>query len=197
LRVLIVKMSAMGDIIHALPVLDYLHRVSPGIEIDWVVEEPFREVLDGNPLLSRIHAVRTKVWRKHPLAQGTRREIVALKRALREREYELLFDIQGNLKSSLVCWLSGVEQRIGFAREELQESVNLLFTTRQIPVRPQDRHITDQYLRLVSVPFGRDFQGMKYRTDIQTAPEDDSAAEALIATLADGTQHFVWISIKK
>ena len=186
MKVLIVKMSSLGDIIHALPVLDYLHRISPGVEIDWVVEEPFREVLDGNPLISRIHTVRTRVWRKQPLAQETRREIAALKRALREREYELLFDIQGNLKSGLVCWLSGVEQRIGFAREELQESVNLLFTTRQIPVRPQDRHITDQYLRLVSVPFGRDFQGMKYRTDIQTAPEDDSAAEALIATLADG-----------
>lgn len=186
MKVLIVKMSALGDIIHALPVLDYLHKVSPGIEIDWVVEEPFREVLDGNPLISRIHAVRTKVWRKHPLAHGTRRDISVLKKSLREREYDLLFDIQGNLKSGLICWLSGVEQRIGFAREELQESVNLLFTNRQIPVRPQDRHVTDQYLRVVSIPFGRDFTGMQYRTDIQTAPDDDSAAEALISTLADG-----------
>ncbi len=186
MRVLIVKMSALGDIIHALPVLEYLHRVLPGVEIDWVVEEPFREVLDGNPLISHIHTVRTKVWRKHPLARETRREVVALKRALREREYELLFDIQGNLKSGLICWLSGVEQRVGFAKEELQESVNLLFTNRQIPVRPQDRHITDKYLRVVSVPFGRNFQGLQYRTEIQTAPEDDAAAEALIATLADG-----------
>lgn len=186
MRVLIVKMSALGDIIHALPVLDYLHRVSPGIEIDWVVEEPFRDVLDGNPLISRIHTVRTKVWRKHPLARQTRREIAALKNGLREREYDLLFDIQGNLKSGLVSWLSGVEQRIGFAREELQESVNLLFTTRQVPLRPQDKHITDQYLRLVSVPFGRDYREMQLATDIHTTPEDDAGAAALVATLADG-----------
>src|SRR5512144_2689520 len=98
-RVLIVKMSALGDIIHALPVLDYLHQVSPGIEVDWVVEEPFRDVLEGNPLISRIHTVRTKVWRKSPLALTTLREVRALKKGLREREFDLLFDIQGNLKS--------------------------------------------------------------------------------------------------
>ncbi|HTP65768.1 MAG TPA: lipopolysaccharide heptosyltransferase I [Geobacteraceae bacterium] len=186
MRVLIVKMSAMGDIIHALPVLNYLHTVSPGIEIDWVVEEPFLDVLEGNPLISRIHRVRTKLWRKRPFARNTLREIGALKNTLRERGYNLLFDIQGNLKSGMVCWLSGVEQRIGFAREELQESVNLLFTTRQVPLRPGDRHITDQYLRLVSVPFGRDFKEIHYSTDIHTSPEDDAATSALIATLADG-----------
>ncbi len=129
MRVLIVKMSALGDIIHALPVLDYLTQVSPGIEIDWVVEEPFLDVLEGNPLVSRIHRVRTKVWRKAPLSGATIREIGALKRALRERAYDLVFDIQGNLKSGLVCWLSGAADRIGFDREVLQESVNLLFTT--------------------------------------------------------------------
>jgi heptosyltransferase-1 len=185
-RVLIVKMSALGDIIHALPVLNYLHTVSPGIEIDWVVEEPFLDVLEGNPLISCIHKVRTKVWRKHPLSLATFREIGALKNVLRERGYDLLFDIQGNLKSGLVCWLSGVEQRIGFAREELQESANLLFTNRQVPIRPADKHITDQYLRLVSVPFGRDFKEVRYTTDIHTLPEDDAAASALVATLADG-----------
>jgi heptosyltransferase I len=186
MRVLIVKMSALGDIIHALPVLDYLHRVAPGIEIDWVVEEPFREVLEGNPLIDRLHAARTKAWRKAPLAKETRREISALKEALRERAYDLVFDIQGNLKSGLVTWLSGVEQRIGFAKEELQESVNLLFTTRQVPLRPQDRHITDQYLRLVSVPFGRDYREMRLSSDIHTGAAEDAEASALIATLADG-----------
>jgi heptosyltransferase-1 len=185
MRVLIVKMSALGDIIHALPVLDYLHRVAPGIEIDWVVEEPLRDLLDGNPLISRIHIARTRAWRKAPLARKTLREIMALKKALRERPYDILFDIQGNLKSGLVSWLSGVENRIGFDREGLQESANLLFTTRQVPLRRQDQHITDQYLRVVSIPFGKDFHDMRLATGIATTPEDDAAAEALLATLGD------------
>ena len=186
MRVLIVKMGALVDIIHALPVLDYLHTVAPGIEIDWVVEEPFRDLIEGNPLISRIHQVRTKIWRKHPLAGATIREIAALKKGLRERSYDLVFDIQGNLKSGLVCWLSGVADRIGFDRDGLQESVNLFFTTRQIPIRRQDYHVTDQCLRLVSVPFGRDFKELALATDIATSPVDDAAADVLLSTLNDG-----------
>lgn len=186
MRVLIVKMSALGDIIHALPVLDYLHQVSPGIEVDWIVEEPFREILEGNPLITELHTVRTKVWRKKPFSAATRREIGAVRLALQERDYDLVFDIQGNLKSGLVDWLSGAEKRIGFEREVLQESVNLLFTTRQVPLRRQDYHITDQYLRIVSVSFGRDFNKMKLSSDIYTSPEDDETARTLLATMSDG-----------
>ena len=186
MRVLIVKMSALGDIIHALPVLDYLHRVSPGIEIDWVVEEQFQELLADNPLIARLHVVRTKVWRKQPLARQTRREIGNLKVALRERSYDLVFDIQGNLKSGLVDWLSGAGNIIGFDSDVLQEKMNLFFTTRQVPIRRTDHHVTDQYLRLVSIPFAKDFAGMILVTDIVTSPEDDGAADALLATLDDG-----------
>ncbi len=186
MRVLIVKMSALGDIIHALPVLDYLHRVSPGIEIDWVVEEQFQELLADNPLIARLHVVRTKAWRKQPLARQTRREIGDLKVALRERSYDLVFDIQGNLKSGLVDWLSGAGNIIGFDSDVLQEKMNLFFTTRQVPIRRTDHHVTDQYLRLVSIPFAKDFAGMILVTDIVTSPEDDGAADALLATLDDG-----------
>ena len=186
MRVLIVKMSALGDIIHALPVLDYLHRVSPGLEIDWVVEEQFQDIFADNPLISRLHLVRTRTWRKRPLARQTRREIGDLKVALRERSYDLVFDIQGNLKSGLVDWLSGAGNVIGFASDVLQEKANLVFTTRQVPIRATDHHVTDQYLRLVSIPFAKDFAGMNLVTDIVTSLEDDGAADALLATLDDG-----------
>lgn len=62
----------------------------------------------------------------------------------------------------------------------------MLFTTRRIPLRPQDSHITEQYLRLVSVPFGRDYREMQLVSDIYTTSEDDDAAEVLLSTLADG-----------
>ena len=186
LRVLIIKASALGDVIHALPVLDYLHQVVPGVEIDWVVEEPFLEVLAGNPGVRAIHLVRTKLWRKHPFAAATWREIGALKEALRERNFDMVFDIQGNLKSGLVCWLSGSPQRVGFIREEVRERLNLLFTTRRVPLRKLDYHVTEKYLRLVSVPFGRDYREMQLSSGIVTSPGDDADAEALLATLSDG-----------
>jgi len=185
-RVLVVKMSALGDIIHALPVLDYLHQVMPGIEVDWVVEEPFRDILDGNPLISCLHVVRTKAWRKKPFSAATRREIRAVKNALQARDYDRVFDIQGNLKSGLVDWLSGAENRIGFSKETLQESINLLFTTQQVPVRRHDYHITDQYLRLISVTFGKDFSAFNLSSDIHTSFEDDEIDGALLSTMSDG-----------
>lgn len=186
MRVLVVKMSALGDIIHALPVLDYLHQVMPGIEVDWVVEEPFRDILEGNPLISQLHVVRTKIWRKKPFSVATRREIRAVRNALQTRDYDRVYDIQGNLKSGLVDWLSGAENRIGFSQENLQESINLLFTTQQVPVRRHDYHITDQYLRLVSVTFGKDFSALNLASDIYTSPEDDEVAGTLLSTLSDG-----------
>ncbi len=179
-------MGDLSDIIHALPVLDYLHKVAPGMEIDWVVEESFQDILGGNPLISRLYAVRTKAWCGKPFARSTREEIGSVKHALRSRDYDLVFDIQGTLKSGLVSWLSSAAKRIGFTREALQQPVNLLFTTRQIPARRQDYHSTDRYLRLVSVSFGKDFATMKLSSDIATSPEDDEAARTLLATLADG-----------
>lgn len=186
MRVLIVKVSALGDVVHALPVLDYLHQVSPGIEVDWIVEAPFREMLEGNPLISRLFTVRTKQWRRNLLAGETRREIAGLREELAGRAYDIVFDIQGNFKSGLITRLVGCGRRYGFDRDAVREPLNLLFTNNQVPLRRQDHHVSARSLRMVSVPFGRDYSGMALATDIHTSPEDDSAAEALFATLSDG-----------
>lgn len=186
MRVLIVKTSALGDIIHALPVLDYLHSVSPGIEIDWVAEEPFRDVLEGNPLLSSLFLVRTKAWRKEPFSRQTRQDIAQLRAVLRQRNYDMVFDIQGNLKSGLITWLSGTRVRWGFSRSVLQESINLLFTTQRVAPDPRDYHVTDQYLRLVSAPFGGEFDSNSLSADIATTAVQDAAAQEFLAPFAGG-----------
>ncbi|HBG05006.1 MAG: lipopolysaccharide heptosyltransferase I [Geobacteraceae bacterium GWC2_58_44] len=186
MRVLVIKGSDLGDLVCALPVLDYLKQASSGIEIDWIVEEPLRQILEGNPLLSALHTVRTKAWRESPFAAGTRQELAALRETLRERSYDLVFDLQGDLKSGVIGKLSGSADRIGFEKCDLQASVNAMFTTRRIPMRRQDYHVTDRYLRLVSVPFARNFREMQLASAVQTSPEDDSNAEALLATLSDG-----------
>ncbi|HEY6872626.1 MAG TPA: lipopolysaccharide heptosyltransferase I [Geobacteraceae bacterium] len=186
MRVLIVKVSALGDIVHALPVLDYLHQVSPGVEIDWVVEEGNRDVLDGHPLIRTVHLVRTRAWRTHLSSLATWREMAAVRRALRKARYDIVFDLQGNFKSGLITWLSGTERRYGFDRDDVREPLNLIFTNNQVPLRRQDSHVSARALRVVSVPFGRDYAAMTLATDIHTSPEDDAEAEALLSTLSDG-----------
>ena len=186
MRVLIVKTSAMGDILHALPVLSYLHKVKPGIEIDWVVEEAFAGLLAENPLISRLHLVRFKKWKKHPLSIQTLREILQTRSSLAERNYDLVFDIQGNIKSGMITWLTGSDQRLGFTREVTQERLNTFFTNRQIPLREIDRHITDQYLRVASIPFGHDFNGMDLQTTLPVTDENELWADRFVRSLSDG-----------
>ncbi|HEX8960845.1 MAG TPA: lipopolysaccharide heptosyltransferase I, partial [Geobacteraceae bacterium] len=184
--VLIVKVSALGDVVHALPVLDYLHQVAPGIQIDWVVEEANREVLEGHPLIRTVHLVRTRVWRKHLRSLATWQEMAAVRRALKAAQYDIVFDLQGNFKSGLITWLSGCERRYGFDRDDVRESLNLFFTNNQVPLRRQDSHVSARALRVVSVPFGRDYGAMQIATDIYTSAADDAEAEALLSTLSDG-----------
>lgn len=186
MRVLIVKMSALGDVIHALPVLDYLTRTVKGIEIDWVVEEAFQEILSGNPLISRLHLARFKAWRKKPFSLATIREVNALCNELKERRYDIVFDLQGNTKSGIVTRLTGSARRYGFDREAVREGLNLYCTTNQIPLRREDQHVTDRALRVVSVPFGKNYRGLTLHTDIFTGPDEDEAAEVFLATLSDG-----------
>lgn len=166
--------------------LDYLRQVSAGIEIDWVVEEPFLPVLEHNPHIARIHLIRTKKWRTAPFSRETLHDLKALYTALRGRSYDLVFDIQGNLKSGLIAWLSGAETRVGFSREVLQEKVNSLFTTRRIPFRAIDKNVTDRYLRVISVLFGRDYRDMGLSGTIVSSPEDETAADHYMASLPDG-----------
>ena len=186
MRVLIIKTSSLGDVIHALPVLDYLRQVSAGIEIDWVVEESFLPVLEHNPHIAQIHVVRTKKWRKAPFSADTRHDLKVLYSNLRGRSYDLVFDIQGNLKSGLIAWLSGADKRIGFCRDVLQEKVNSLFTNRKIPFRAIDKNVSDRYLRVISVLFGRDYREMEITGTIVSSFEDEAAADRYMAALPDG-----------
>jgi len=186
MRVLIVKTSALGDIVHALPVLDFLHKVSPGIEVDWIVEERFADILQGNSLLSRLYTVDTRKWRSALFSGTTWREITAVKAGLADRRYNIVFDLQGNIKSGLIARFSGCGRRYGFDADAVRESANLRFTTNHVPLRSQDHHVTARSLRVVSVPFGKDYSGMELAAEIATSSDDDQAAELFLATLLDG-----------
>jgi heptosyltransferase I len=180
MRVLIIKTSAMGDIIHALQVPDYLHKVCPGIEIDWVVEEQFKDILVGNPLLRRLHIIRTKQWRKDFFSAGILHEISSVISELRKNQYDMVFDIQGNLKSGIIARLSRSKKRIGFSRAFLQEKINALFTNVKVHPRDTDTNALSHYLEVFSAIFGKEYSEMDLTADIYTDPEHDDVASQLI-----------------
>ena len=191
MRILIVKLSALGDIIHALPVLDYLHQAVPDAVIDWVVEDQNRTVLEGNPQIRNVIGIHTRAWRKKPFSASSRREVSAIIRRLRGASYDVVFDLQGNIKSGIITGLTGVPKRYGFDRNGVRESLNLFFTNHHVPLGPEDHHISNRSLKIVSSAFGGDYASYTLASHIQTTPEDDSTAENLLAATA-GDRHVLF-----
>ncbi|MCS6775506.1 MAG: glycosyltransferase family 9 protein [Chloroherpetonaceae bacterium] len=140
-RVLIVKLSAFGDIVHALPVSAALGTAFPHREIIWAVEEPFVDLLSGNPYVQEIFPL-PKLKPGRLMSATYRRTYLSRLGALRRLGCDLAIDLQGLTKSAIVSVASGAKIRIGY--HWLREIAPLL--ERRVPRRPQSVHIVDQYL---------------------------------------------------
>ncbi len=146
--ILIVKTSAIGDVIHAFPVLEYLRERFPGVSIDWVVEKGLQELVAAHPLIERVLVVDTKRWRKQPFSKTTREEFKKFYHELRRQKYHFLFDLQGNSKSALITALAQAEEKVGFGWRSLPEKPNF-FVTDYCYELPDDLPIRQRYLALV------------------------------------------------
>ena len=148
MNILIVKLSAIGDVIHTLPSLAALRRRYPGAEITWVVEEAASDLLADHPDLNRVLISRRKSWLKE-LRQGRiakpLREMRLFLRELRSRRYDLVIDFHGLLKSAVIVLLSGGKRKLGY--DSLQEGSGL-FYNEKIP-EEMGKHAVDRYLDLV------------------------------------------------
>ena len=105
-RILIVKLSSLGDVVHAMPAVQDLRRAFPQAQIDWVVEGAFA------PLVARCQGVQQAIpcelrrWRKAPLSAATRQAWREFKAQLQTHTYDAIIDLQGLSKSALVSWLA-------------------------------------------------------------------------------------------
>jgi heptosyltransferase-1 len=121
-RVLIVRLSALGDIVHALPVLAALRRVQPEVIVDWLVEEAYAPILSLVPGIRRQVIVRARsAGRGSEAVFGGGLGYLEAIRFLRGQQYEAALDLQGLIKSAVWARLSGARRVIGFARESLRE----------------------------------------------------------------------------
>jgi heptosyltransferase-1 len=152
MRILIVKISALGDVVHALPVLAYIKSAYPEAKIDWLVEEGFAPLLEGHSLLRKVHRLGLKRWRR----EGLRAVLSGIKATLtdlRHERYDIVLDLQGNCKSGLFTWLCGAPRRYGFSRSGVREWPNLLATNHKVPLTSADHHISDRSLAVVREAF--------------------------------------------
>ena len=121
MKILIIKLSSIGDVIHTLPVLSAIRRALPKAEIDWVVEKKSAEILRNNPLINRLIEVDTKALRKKDGFGKNLSFAGESLRQLRSTKYDVTLDFQGLFKSAAISKLARAKHRIGFAKEHLRE----------------------------------------------------------------------------
>jgi heptosyltransferase-1 len=131
-KILVVKTSALGDIVHTYPVIDYLRKKFPHAQIDWVVEAPFAGLVQSHPAVNRVLTVATKQWRKKIFSRETFQSIGKFRKQLQNVHYDVVFDFQGNIKSGLIVSLANSPIKVGFGKQTVPEWPNLLFTNRHI-----------------------------------------------------------------
>lgn len=101
-RILIVKTTSMGDVIHALPSVTDIATVMPDAEIDWVVESSFADIVRLSTHVKTVHEVSVRRWRKSLFSGATWREVASVKKALQDAHYDLVIDLQGLVKSAVI-----------------------------------------------------------------------------------------------
>jgi heptosyltransferase-1 len=114
---LIVRVGAMGDVLHALPALAGLRAALPELEVGWVIEPAWKSLLqagDGSKeLVDRIHLADTRAWKKRPVSLATLAEIAALGQETVAQKYDVCVDLQGSLRSGMIGWLAGATRFVG------------------------------------------------------------------------------------
>lgn len=178
MHILVVKASALGDIIQAFPVAHYLHRLYPHAKIDWVVEEPFKEIVEAHPLINRTLIIRTKKWRSQLWNKTTWEEIRTFNRILKAVHYDFILDLQGNVKSSFVLALAKSGVKVGFGYRTVPEKLNVLFTHKRFNP-PADRNIRKDYLFLAQSMCGDFDEGFSQIT-LKTSSEEEQKVQKIL-----------------
>ena len=142
MRLLIVRLSALGDVVHTLPLAAALRRAFPDGAIDWVVDERSADLLTLVPVLDRVVVLRTR-------SRPALRALAECRRTLRRRGYDVALDAQGLGKSAVVARFSGAARVVGFSPPFLRERwAQWLYTERADPGRP--RHVVERNLGLLA-----------------------------------------------
>lgn len=152
-KILIIRSSALGDVVHVLPALTALRELFPEAQISWVVEPLGAALLKGHPDLAHLFVPPRQAWKRdlrNPLRWcRVLREVAGLTRAMRRERFDVVLDFQGNLRSAVTMLLAGGRTRVGFARQDVTEGAAAWVTNRKAaPQRPRTNK-TEKNLALV------------------------------------------------
>jgi heptosyltransferase-1 len=195
-RLLIVRLSAMGDAIHTLPAVHALREALPQARIGWLIEERWAELLCApgsprrgvrsllRPLVDEVHTVDLKAWRKSPFSISTWQRAATVWNDVRDAHYDVVVDLQGAMRSALLARWSGA--RVVYGAAEPRESPASLWYTRKVVAR--GRHVIEQNVSVADalVEHRRETSPPDISRDFPHDPPAEARIEQRLAELGIG-----------
>lgn len=173
MRVLIVKTTSLGDVIHTLPAVQDAYKAMPNIVFDWVVESNFAQVPTWHPAVANVFKSHVRKWRKAPFKSEHWQEYAQLKRDIQAQSYDLIIDAQGLIKSAwMTRWAKG--QRVGFGKSCIKEKLATIFYDKTIEVDPH-AHAIERVRQLFAKALGYELSsdvnyGLSFKRQLPTQP---------------------------
>lgn len=153
MKVLIVKTSSMGDVIHTLPALTDAQNAIPNIQFDWVVEEAFAEIPHWHSAVNRVIPVAIRRWRKNLLNRQTWQEWQAYVKVLRTEEYDAVIDAQGLIKSAVLVTKQAKGTKYGYDKHSAREGLGSWFYDKTFSISYQ-QHAVERIRKLFAEALG-------------------------------------------
>ena len=179
-HLLVIKLSSIGDTIHAVPAVAAIHERFPGCRITWCVERPCSQLIARLPLLDELILVETRAWRRLKHLAGERGPLACLRR-LRRQRFDAAIDFQGLLKSAAITALARADQRIGWSRPHLREPLAAAFYDTRVAPGPETVHVID-WCAALARPLG--IERIERRFPFQIPAEADRKVEAALQPTA-------------
>lgn len=150
MKICIVKLSAMGDIIHAMVALQFIKKEIPDAQIDWVIESGFRGVLENNPHIDNILPINLKSIKKKKSEIFSQYKIL---KSYSKNNYDIVIDAQGLLKSAIVSRIIGAKTIAGFDKESIREGIASLFYNKKVHIA-YDANTIERNATVICEPLG-------------------------------------------
>jgi ADP-heptose:LPS heptosyltransferase len=183
------RLSAVGDVVNTLPTVSATRAAFPEARIGYLVEDKAKDVVEGHPDLDEVTVFPNKRWRGRALSPTTWSEAAGHVRRIRDGEYDVLLDFQGNLKGGLHAALSGIPTRIGFARGHSREGSHRFTNVHVAP--PSERMLRAQKFLTLLRPFGIESPPITWK--LPPRPESARAVGEALRELGFGDRAFVLV----
>jgi len=187
LRILLVKTSSMGDVVHNLPVIADILQHHPDAQIDWLVEESFAEIPKLHPRVAKVITIAIRRWRKSLCRLSTWQEIEQVKKQLKQTQYDAIIDTQGLIKSAFVAnWATG--KKYGMDWQSAREPLASLCYSKKYPI-PRNQHAVARNRQLAALALHYPFPDRQpdYGLTITTPQNDLPTLPAPYAVFLHGT----------